>query len=345
VENNVDIATALEEAMAAALPEQPDTVESAAEQSTEGTATSVTETVESESEQKEPEAELPEGYVAVPVVDGELATQFKLLDEQGELEVPNLIVEYKANGQVRKDRLDQVVKLAQWGVYNEEREQKTKALEKEYSEVQTQAQQVIALLEQREKQIERLLQDEDFFYSVQEAFRQETTPERKAARAEEELQSYKVQKEMEEIHEQGMAFWSGEVEPALKMIHQALPSVTMEELEERMFYAMQAHADTAPNGSMYVPASRHEMVRKYVLEDLSVWAQVQNARRFAGTAKAAPQSTAEQIAAQKAKRQVGQATRPVGGVGTVSAPPKNNRPATIDEALDSAMAAVLSNIR
>ena len=79
---------------------------------------------------------LPEGFVVVePVVEG-LVTDFTLKDADGdELEIPALIVEYKANGKVRTDRLDQVVKLAQFGVYNQEREQRVQVVEQEAREV------------------------------------------------------------------------------------------------------------------------------------------------------------------------------------------------------------------
>ncbi len=80
---------------------------------------------------------LPEGYVAVPVVADQLATEFVLRDAEGEVEIPALIVEYKANGKVRQDRLDQVVKLAQFGVYNEAREQQFKQAESRLEELWT----------------------------------------------------------------------------------------------------------------------------------------------------------------------------------------------------------------
>ena len=72
------------------------------------------ETEDTETETEEPEVEAAsEEYVNVPVLDDELATNFTLFDAEGELEIPDVIVEYKANGKVRKDRLDKVVKLAQ----------------------------------------------------------------------------------------------------------------------------------------------------------------------------------------------------------------------------------------
>lgn len=299
---------------------------------------------EGESEEDLP---LPPGVTVVPTVQGELATQFKIMDAEGEVEVPDLFIEYKANGQVRKDRIDQVVKMAQWGVYNEEREQKVKLVEQEVLHAKQAAEEYERLVIEREKQIERLLQDDDFLLTVREAYERENSPEKRAERAELDLQSYKIQKEMEVIHQKGDAFWSAEVEPALGMIAQALPNVPVQDLEERLFYALQAHTETAPDGSPYVPESRFDAIRKFLLEDLAVWAQIQNARRAAPTtekAAASDELKKARIEAQKAKRQLGAATRPVGRTGGISTQKSQSKPETIDDALDSALGSVLSAI-
>jgi hypothetical protein len=294
-----------------------------------------------------PEPTLPAGVVVAPVIEGDLATQFKIMDKEGEIEVPDLLIEYKANGQVRKDRLDQVVKLAQWGVYNEEREQKSKQVEQEYTQAKQAIEEYEQLIAEREQQMERLLQDDDFLFTVREAYERENSPERRAERAESDLQSFRVQKEMEAISEKGAVFLEQEVQPALGMILKALPSVTSEELEERFYYAMQAHMEKAPNGQPYIPMSRYDAVRRYLIEDLAVWAQIQNARRAQPTTEkkaASDDLTKARIEAQRAKRQLGTATRPVGRTAGSGAPAKQSKPATVDDALESAMSTVLSAI-
>ena len=80
---------------------------------------------------------MPEGWVPVPKVEGrELATQFTLRDKDGELEVPDLIIEFNANGKTRREPLDKVVRMAQFGVYNEEREQTVQQTKREMAETQ-----------------------------------------------------------------------------------------------------------------------------------------------------------------------------------------------------------------
>jgi len=287
---------------------------------------------------------LPEGYVAVPVVADKLATEFVLKDAEGEVEIPALVVEYKANGKLRQDRLDQVVKLAQFGVYNEAREQQVKQIE-------SRAQELENVVLEREAQIERLLQDENFFLSVREAYEQENSPERRAERAERRVQEVQISHQMEAIQAQGEQFYAAEVRPAVELIANALPTVTTEELEERIAYAMQLHAKEAPNGQTYLPASEYAALRQYIVDDLAIWAQATHARRNGpATSPALEQAQAAaakaQVEAQKAKRAVGQATKPVGrAASNAPAKPKAAKPATIDDAVESAMSEVFASFR
>ena len=296
--------------------------------------------------------ELPEGYVAVPVVTDGLATEFTLKDAEGEVEIPDLMVEYKANGKVRQDRLDQVVKLAQWGVYNAEREQQIKQVEQQAQITQQELQQYISVLEEREKQIERLLVDEDFLYAVREAYDAENSPERRAERAMQETENLRVQYQMADIERSGAQFYESEVSPAIDMIVTALPTIAPDELLERFTYAMQAHVERAPNGQAYIPASRYDAVRKYIVDDLASWAQFQHSRRAQPAAPSPVQATASKelerarVDAQKAKRVVGQATKPVGRAGgTGTEKPRASRIASVDDAVSSALDEVLSAIR
>jgi hypothetical protein len=296
--------------------------------------------------------ELPEGYVAVPVVTDGLATEFTLKDAEGEVEIPDLVVEYKANGKVRQDRLDQVVKLAQWGVYNAEREQQIKQVEQTALITQQELEQYVSVLEEREKQIERLLVDEDFLYAVREAYDAENSPERRAERAMQETENLRVQYQMADIERSGAQFYESEVSPAIDMIVAALPTIAQDELLERFTYAMQAHVERAPNGQAYIPASRYDAVRKYIVDDLASWAQFQHSRRAQPVAPSPVQAKESKelerarVDAQKAKRVVGQATKPVGRAGgTGTEKPRASRIASVDDAVSSALDEVLSAIR
>jgi|GEM_PF-996790 hypothetical protein len=334
---------------AAAVEAPEDTTAVTPEDTTEDAEPSEAEATEETTEEATPE--LPGGYVAVPTVTEGLATEFTLKDAEGEVEVPDLIVEYKANGKVRQDRLDKVVKLAQFGVYNEEREQKMQQAERDALSLKSEREELSQLIEEREAQLERLLTDEDYFLAVRDAFSQENSPERRAQRAEQQVKDLRVQTEMQRITEAGQQFYTGEVQPAIQLIAEALPSVSRQELEERMAYAMQLHAAVAPNGQTYLPASQFDAARQYIVQDLAIWAQMQHARRSESApspqVKEAQAAVAKaQVEAQKAKRAVGQATKPVGrAASNTPAKPKAAKPATVDDALDSAMSEIMASIR
>ncbi len=252
---------------------------------------------------------------------------------------------------MRQDRLDKVVKLAQFGVYNEEREQKMQQAERDALSLKSEREELSQLIEEREAQLERLLTDEDYFLAVRDAFSQENSPERRAQRAEQQVKDLRVQTEMQRITEAGQQFYTGEVQPAIQLIAEALPSVSRQELEERMAYAMQLHAAVAPNGQTYLPASQFDAARQYIVQDLAIWAQMQHARRSESApspqVKEAQAAVAKaQVEAQKAKRAVGQATKPVGrAASNTPAKPKAAKPATVDDALDSAMSEIMASIR
>lgn len=294
------------------------------------------------------EVVLPDGYVAVPVVSDKLATDFVLRDAEGEVEVPELIVEYKANGKVRKDRLDQVVKLAQFGVYNAEREAKVQENERAVQSLTGETERLAKVLEEREAQLERILTDEEFLYAVRDAYEKQNSPEARAVRAEQEASNLRMEREFAPVLAQNEQFNDAEVVPALETIMQALPSVTMEELEDRLQMVALANAEVAPTGQRYIPTSRFDAIRKYIVEDLAIWAQIQHARRSESLRPSPELATAKaetdkaRIEAQKAKRLVGQATKPIGSANGKVQPKKAKAPATVDEAQAQAEREVLA---
>lgn len=288
---------------------------------------------------------IPDGYAKVGVVTDKLATDFTIRDADGEIEVPNVVIEYKANGKVRKDRLDQVVKLAQFGVYNEEREQKVTQAETQLRSLTEEKAALAKTLEEREAQFERILTDENFLEAVREAYQRENSPEQRASRAELEAQQLRVEREYAPRFAEQERFNDQEVIPALNMIVQALPEVTMQELEQKLEMVAIANAEVAPNGDRYIPASRFDAIRQYLVDDLAMWAQIQNARRSEGrqpSQAATLELDKARIEAQKAKRQVGQATKPMSSANGAVAPKKAKPPANIDEAQEQAEREVLS---
>jgi hypothetical protein len=347
----MDVAEAISSAIESALPPAQDNV--AADDADETLAPDAADDSVDDSEESDAPVDMPEGYVAVRTVTDDLATEFTLRDAEGEVEVPDLMVEYKANGKVRQDRLDQVVKLAQWGVYNQEREQKVQQVEQLSQQVQQEREELAALLSEREAQIEKLLLDDDFLLAVRDAYGEQNSPEQRATRAEQQVQDIRVQQQMSAIAEKGETFYTNEVMPALNMIAEALPSIPAEELAEKFQMAMYAHVERAPNGEAYIPASRYDAVRQYILDDLAVWAQAQHGRRSRATTSTPQRETQQALAerdrarieSQKAKRAVGQKTLPVGSAGKPSGKPKAYAGNTVDDAVASALSTALSSFR
>jgi hypothetical protein len=347
----MDVAEAISSAIESALPPAQDNV--AADDADETLAPDAADDSVDGSEESDAPVDMPEGYVAVRTVTDDLATEFTLRDAEGEVEVPDLMVEYKANGKVRQDRLDQVVKLAQWGVYNQEREQKVQQVEQLSQQVQQEREELAALLSEREAQIEKLLLDDDFLLAVRDAYGEQNSPEQRATRAEQQVQDIRVQHQMSAIAEKGEMFYTNEVMPALNMIAEALPSIPAEELAEKFQMAMYAHVERAPNGEAYIPASRYDAVRQYILDDLAVWAQAQHGRRSRATTSTPQRETQQALAerdrarieSQKAKRAVGQKTLPVGSAGKPSGKPKAYAGNTVDDAVASALSTALSSFR
>lgn len=312
----------------------------------------VSETEEDAGVSDSDETKLPDGFTAPSVLTEGLATEFSLLDADGEIEVPNVTVRFKANGKMREERIDQVVKLAQFGVYNQEREEKIKAVEAAVVE----RDQLAKLVEEREAQLERVLTDPAFLAALQEAYERETSPEAEVKRAKAEVESLRIQQQLEKIHEAGQRFYETEVSPAFEMIAKAAPTVPVEELEEKFAMAMAAHAEAGPDGNPVIPPSRYEAVRQYIVDDLAVWAMAHHERRSKQVSPApkaeapAPVAPAKTdpalVAAQQAKREVGKLTKPVGTAAKDDAKPsKSAQITTIDDAVSSALESVLASVR
>jgi hypothetical protein len=365
----MDVTTAIDEAVSAVLnPTVPVVAKPAPAAPVEEELEAPTDALEPEHPEGEGEPEpdeeeapvgpeLPEGYVAPGVVTEGLATQFVLYDQDGEVEVPDLMVKYQANGKERNDRLDQVVKLAQWGAYNQERDQKAKQIEQQYTTVKAEADELAETLAEREAQLERLLQDDDFLFAAREAYERENSPERRAERADERAKAAEVNAQLAPIVAEGQRFYTQEVGPALARIAQVLPTITAEELDQRMALAMQAHAQVGPHGQPIVTPAKYDALRQYIVEDLAVWAKAMHEYRSTGKvgapmaamptpAKPSPELARAQREAQKAKNTIARAIKPSGGAATKETRrgTKAQASSSVDDALAAAMDSVLANI-
>lgn len=361
----VSIATAAEDAAAdvmaeftkslpSVLPEAPAVTEKSAvvaapTAETKPAATEGTETVvEGESTEGQDEAPaLPEGFIAIPTVTGALATEFTLRDANGEeVDVPNLVVEYKANGKVRRDRYDHVVKLAQMGAYNHEREL---SLAQREAESRQAAEDAVERLQLREAQLEALLADENEYVDARERYMQANTPEARAVRAQGELARQREQLVAEQRSHQAAAFLDREILPALNTLAEHLPEVSYEELEDKLTLAL---LPLAKNG--YVSPDRYEHVKQYIIHELTPWAKEAHKARSGKKPEVAvpakPDTTTldKQREAQKGKNDIGRTVKPSGRSASSEGATQRattGKHTSIDEAMADVEADVMNSFR
>ena len=340
----VDVSDAITDAANSALegmlPEAPEPSESDAtsEDTPDPTPTATAEPEGEATPEDTPAAPvtLPEGYVTVPTIGDSLATEFELYDPEGAVEIPALQVEYKANGKVRRDRLDQVVKLAQMGVYNHQREV---AREQEAHQQMASLQERLAV---REQQIERLLTDESLYSAARDQYLDANTPEQRAHRLAEENAALRQAQEVEQHRVQASNFYNNELLPSIQEITKAFPEVSEDELAAYIAVAAQPMMERG-----MVNPRHYDTLRNYLLNELVPWARSTNTSRTAKI-EAARQSVskkaeAAQVSAQKAKRAVGKVVKP-GSRGLPATNVKSKPNASIDDAVDDALDSVLSSL-
>ncbi|MEO5589951.1 MAG: hypothetical protein ABIS03_10230, partial [Gemmatimonadaceae bacterium] len=244
-----------------------------------------------------------------------LAADFSVFDAEGELEVPDIKLSFKANGKEMKDvPLDRVVKLAQWGAYNEEREQSVR-------ETRAQLSQVDEVIAEKDRTIaayaeayQQMLRDENFYLETRAQYEAANTPEAEVQRLRAEQKQFQQQTAEREraSTEQAQANqFIGYLAPKLEALATQHPTVTFDEVFGRY------NLLTAPllvAGRM--PPERFPQVDHIVDTELSQWIESQHNERT--TAKQKQTAT---IANNK--RQLARAVAPAGtipGSGTPAKP-------------------------
>lgn len=264
--------------------------------------------------EKTDEPALPEGMVAVPPIE-KPATEFKVLDDKGEIEAPALLIEFTANGKPRKEPLDKVVKLAQWGVYNHERHlQAEQAFAKAQQADQT-VQQMQARVQEYEQAVEAMLEDPDKYLDAQAEYAKRNTPEARLAAKEAALAEQNERIAFTEAQQQGGAFMDEKVGPALKLIADNFPTVSEDDLAARLLLFANPYMVHTKFGSVIHPDA-HPAIAKAIAEDIFVWAQQVHEARLADkqatVAEAQKEVAKVRVESQKAKNLVAKAVKPTG---------------------------------
>lgn len=271
---------------------------------------------------------LPDGFVAIPAVTGrELATAFKVLDAQGELDVPDLSIEFRANGKTRKEPLDQVVRLAERGVYNEEREQAVLAQKQDTQRVTQENAQLRTALQRLAVEREALLSSDDAYLTARAQFEAQNTPEAQMER----LKRERAQEQQQSVFQQAVSvsnqYFEQQVVPAVTTIAEKFGTVTADEIGARLVLLTNHLRVPMPDGDSFIPPAAHQAVTDIVLREIVPWASAlhedrdsqTNAQRDAAErarTDAEQRATQAQVDAQKAKSLVGRQTRPTGRATT-----------------------------
>lgn len=258
----------------------------------------------------------PQGEVELPPLKRAPMTQFSVVDDQGELEIPDVMIKFKAKGEDRELPLDHVVRLAQLGYTNEEREQQVLAARKFVSEAQERESQYQQQVQQYESYYQRIFSDPNFFEQARDAFFQQNTPEARAQRAEQEAARLRAEQGRQSETHQITNFVASVLVPATEQLLQAYPEVSQTELVGRY---SQLTAPLLVQGR--VPVQRLAEVQRIVQQDLKDWVERTHVERL--TAKQAQERKSQQATAQVAqtKRAAARIFSQPGGVGQPPAKP------------------------
>lgn len=202
-------------------------------------------------------------------------TQFKMYDPDGELEIPlDVEIELKGNGKVHRLPLDHVVRLAQFGFSNKEREEQVQAAKHFVAEAQQKEVQFQQTVQNYEGNIERLLNDPIYYEEVRQRYLQENTPDARATRAETALAQERSRQAETYAQQTVQGFVQSVLVPTTERLLQEHNTVTEAEL------IGQYTKMTAPllvNGR--VPLNRLQAVQQMVERDLTEWVQATHLER------------------------------------------------------------------
>lgn len=303
------------EAPASASPavEAKPTEEAAPTTPTDETKLEPEPTVEAEASATESEAKPP-------------LTKFSIADKEGELEIPELFLSFKADGkEYEKLPLDKVVSFAQMGIYNERKQRERIDVEQRATQAEQGMQEMQQQFERTNNAVKRLFDDPLYFERAKELYLAENSPESRAIRAEQELQQHRQNEASQREHQQVGQFVAQRLTPAVESLLKQNPLVSEAELIGQYTIL------TAPllvRGR--VPLERLSNVQTLVDHDLSSWAaslQLERSKtKKVETAKQA--ATKTQLAATK--RQLARTVAPRGE----AAPPAPAKPKKYESAED-----------
>lgn len=247
----------------------------------------------------------------------------KVSDGTPVTEFPEMLFSFKAGGKQYTDvPLDKVVRFAQSGVYNQQREADFTQFRQERETMGRQVRELQQTVEQWAQFYERTLVDDEFRNAARAQYAQENSPEAQLRRREYEIQQERQQMDQQRVYDQAAGYINTRIGPTVEAIQTANPHVTPQEVLGQFSML------TSPmlvNGVL--PPDRLYDVMAIVEHELRPWAEQVHGSREAQHAQSAEKErrkvTKAQIEEMKAKRALARATSPAGAAsvpGRAAAP-------------------------
>jgi len=276
-------------------------------------------------------------------------TPFRVFDAEGELEIPDIEIELKTNGKVKKVKIDQVVRLAQMGGYNEELQQQAQDARTRIPSLEQQVAQVTAELHAQGTLNKHILADEAFFLASRDKYEAAMTPEAQLAAANQRIAELergpRPGSADADLAQQGDAFTVGTLAPVFDGLLTAYPTVPLAEAYGQFVLLTQPLQERG-----IIPPARWSEVMQLVEGSLGPWmAQLHDKR--ASQAAQRDTATAEALKAKeeatKAKRTLARRFKPSGSTPESALNPTSptKPPETADDAVNQIMAGVAQTLR
>lgn len=231
-----------------------------------------------------------------PVLQDRPITEFLVTDAHGPLQIPDLTIKFKAVGKERELRLDHLVRMAQMGFTNEERENQVAASKKFVAEKQEENESLRAQLEKYDAQVAALLENPDAYETARMNWERVNSPEARAARTEAENRNLRAAQHEQKEQRLVESFIMGTLDPFTTKLLADNPNVSQYELIGRF---------TELTGPLLVkgrvPVNRLPEVERIVKADLAEWVQARELERASSKKEQVKKDAAKvkQIADQK----------------------------------------------
>lgn len=245
--------------------------------------------------------------------------------EGNEVEFPEVMVTYKANDRtLEKVPLDKVIRMAQFGAYNEQRERESVSSRQEAEAARARIADLESANSQYEQYMSRLMQDEGFRVAAITQFQQLNTPEARLAAKDQEIQQIRQDQQQKEAQATAQGYVQREVAPRINALLAQLPQD--DEVLITAFQGKTAYLTDHLKVNGQIPPQRLPEVVRLIDTVLGPWVESVTQGRKTADSKALESAKREVEAAKIAltleKKKQQRAMMPQGRAGPLREAPK-----------------------